>query len=410
MTKISPLIVLIITLGLIATFIIFTNVDLGVTIIAVVALSPGLSRQVGPVIVPLVDIVMIVTMIPWALKVMMYRQRVRFPSLNKATAILLGAMILSVFVSGDKAGSIKEILQYIIFAYMYTTMLFNNVNSVEIVDRMMRILTMGTAIIGGYAFIRFLQVGQAGLYILGMHKNALGGLMVLPIPFLLMKYISSGKKYWIFFIVMNMAGLIVSLSRGAWVGGFVGCMFVLFMYGKKELMKYLSVFIIILAIAYVIIPKDYIEIATSTHTLSERSVYWEAARAGFMAKPILGWGYANFIEVSMIYSADYPEFLRARDPHNVYLRFAAEMGIVGIAAFTFLILFIFNKIIRSIKNSDNKIKKNLIIGLMGSIAAYFTHGFFDVFWVRGTGSLFWIFTSLIFVLIEREDLIIEKEV
>jgi O-antigen ligase len=402
----SPYLVLVAILGLVFFILIFTNLDWGVTLIAIVAIIP-ISRQVGPVIVPLVDVVMLVILIPFILKALMYKESIKFPSINKATTILLVVMLVSLSVSSDRASTIKEIIQYMVFAYLYTTLLFNNVKSVDVVSRMMNILTIGTAVLGGYAFVRFLQIGGAGLYILGLHKNALGGLLVLPLPFLLMRYYSTKQNRWLLFISLNTLGLIVSLSRGAWLGGLAGALLVSFLIGKTKIFKTIFFLGIIGIFAYLILPTSVRDVATSSHTLNERQIYWGAAVKGFKAKPIMGWGYANFWAVSQTFNWDQPDFMQTSDPHNVYLRFAAEMGIVGLSAFAYFIYFIFTKGLKFL-NKDPSSKKNyLVIGLLGSLASYFTHGFFDVFWVRGTGSLFWIFLSLIFVLMDKENLLIE---
>ncbi|OGI06553.1 MAG: hypothetical protein A2Y40_07605 [Candidatus Margulisbacteria bacterium GWF2_35_9] len=175
------------------------------------------------------------------------------------------------------------------------------------------------------------------------------------------------------------------------------------LFGKKELKRYVTVGIIF-AVIFLLIPKGAREMATSNRTLDERAVYWDIAITGFLTKPITGWGYGNFLVVSQKFIGDRPKWLVSEDPHNVYLRFAAEMGVVGLAAFSFFIIYVFYTTISNVRKNIHIEKKILIIGLTGSLIAYFIHGFFDVFWVRGTGSLFWIFINLAFILVEKESL------
>ncbi|MDD5455794.1 MAG: O-antigen ligase family protein [Candidatus Margulisbacteria bacterium] len=404
LTTFSPLLVLLGFLGLWGLLVIFFNIEIGVTLIAVAAIIP-VARQIGPVIVPLVDLVMLVTLISWLLRTLLYKEKFVLPSVDIASTVLLMAMVASFFVSGDKAGTLKEIIQYMVFAFLYTTMLFNNIKNTQHVDLIMNILTIGTALLGGYAFIRFLQIGQAGLYILGLHKNALGGLLVLPLPYLYMKFMTSGKKHWLLFVILNTLGLMASLSRGAWFGGFTGTLVVSLLLGKKVFFRYILVILAGALLFIFLLPAGFRSAATSQHTLSERGTYWSIAIAAFQERPILGWGFANFHEASKKFIGNRPSYLVSYDPHNVFLRFASEMGIVGLSAFIFFILFIFIKTLQAIPKQSVLESKLLIIGLIGSITAYFSHGVFDVFWVRGTGSLFWIFLSLIFVLIEKKELI-----
>ena len=58
---------------------------------------------------------------------------------------------------------------------------------------------------------------------------------------------------------------------------------------------------------------------------------------------------------------------------------------------------------QAIKREGDLQMKWWLTGLWASLIAYLVHGMFDVFWVRGTGSYFWIFVSLVVLLKEKRE-------
>ncbi len=397
--------VLFLIAGVAGAAFLFFNSKIGIGLLAVAALFP-FYRQIGPAIVPLVDVLLLSVFVPWLLITALYSKMIQIPKILGSIIFMLVVFAGTVFIAHDKATTIKEILQLVLFAIIYTLTIYNNISSISIVKKMMGFLSVGVALLGGLAVIQFLQTRSViGIYVLGLHKNALGGLMSLAFPYVLMKVFTSEKKLgWIIIAVFNGLGLMVSLSRGAWLGAFVGVLIISAFLGKKYFRTvFLAVCILWLAFVF-FIPSNFKEAATSIKTLSDRQVYWQIATSGFLKNPIYGWGYANYKYAAYEYlGIRKGNLFLSIDPHNMLYRFAVETGVVGLSAFFVFSLVLFRRGYIAIGVARNKTEKwYLLVGIYGGLWAYYVHGLFDVFWTRGAGSLFWIYVGLISVLAERK--------
>lgn len=201
-------------------------------------------------------------------------------------------------------------------------------------------------------------------------------------------------------MVIIAGGLGVSLSRGAWLGAATGVMIMEMIYHRRHLLQNFVIVAIGILFVFSVMPHQFKSSATSTHTLDIRKEQWDIARYGFIKNPITGIGYANFLELS----SSFDKARQHDDPHNIVMRFAAEIGIIGLLAFFTLFTAIYYYAAKTI-NSElaDKELRWFEIGIFASLIAYLIHGMFDVFWVRGTGSFFWILVSIMVLLHERKD-------
>jgi O-antigen ligase len=383
---------------------ILKNPSRGVAIIALAAVTP-IFTKIGFVRVHIVDIIAISTLIPLLIIKNLKKEKFLAPSILIVNLLFLIVIIASLLNAIYFKAAIKEIIQFIFMAFAYPLLIFNSVGSIKEVNKMLDIMSSGTALLGLMVLIYSLanQAG-GGLYFMGLHKNGLGSLMVLPLPYLFLKVIHSKNKRWLFFMILNVIGLIFSMSRGAWLGGFVGVIFVAILLNKKEAVGLILCIGLVFATFFTFFTSsDFKDASTKTNTLEIRMVEWRKATWAFLERPILGWGYASFSSGN-IYEID-GENTVTTDPHNFIFRFSAELGLVGLSVFLSMILYIIYKAKKAINRELNEETKYTIMALLGCIVAYLTHGLLDVFWVGGRGTLFWIFVSLLFTIIEKPNFI-----
>ena len=62
--------------------------------------------------------------------------------------------------------------------------------------------------------------------------------------------------------------------------------------------------------------------------------------------------------------------------HNIFLQIAAEMGIMGLAIFIWLIFVVYKEGLSYIKSSESPMS-NIVVGLIGGITAFLIHGLVD---------------------------------
>lgn len=343
------------------------------------------------------DFIMFICFIVWLFKALVLRKNIYIPKFYIFLGLFLASLLISLFSAINMATGIKEILQFIQMTITYTMVINNLITSTDQIKTILRLSVYSAFVIATFAIMYFLMGNVQGLYNLGFHKNAIGSLMALSFPIALINSRTRPSMYNFIIMLVIGGGLGVSLSRGAWVGAFCGVMLMEILYHKKDLLRNILASVILILFAFSVMPTQFKESAVSSHTLTFRQEQWEIAKIGFRRHPWTGVGYANFSTLSQTLSQYRPH----EDPHNVAFRFAAELGIVGLAAFTILFIVIYYYCYAVIKKETDQELRWFEIGLWASLIAYLIHGMFDIFWVRGTGSYFWIFVSLIILLKEQ---------
>ena len=127
------------------------------------------------------------------------------------------------------------------------------------------------------------------------------------------------------------------------------------------------------------------QMATKQHILPTTSVimrfnYWIDTLRIIKTAPLQGLGLGNFNLVSSRYA------------HNSYLQIWAEMGIVGIVSFLWLILIVFKSALKNFKDSANK---QQIAGLITASTVFLIHNFVDFsFFLPEVALIWWIILGL----------------
>jgi O-antigen ligase len=144
-------------------------------------------------------------------------------------------------------------------------------------------------------------------------------------------------------------------------------------------------------------------VASDPESIIGRIQLMKNAWAMIKAHPLLGVGLNNFTESMMFFD---PSGIMAKlfplvPVHNIYLLIAAETGLLGLAAFLFLLW-------RAWRGSWLLIPKLprfealLCLGMIGGLITLIIHGLSDlVFRLDATLAIFWLFLSLIMALRNR---------
>ncbi len=120
-----------------------------------------------------------------------------------------------------------------------------------------------------------------------------------------------------------------------------------------------------------------------------RLYLWGAATRMIAAHPLLGVGPDNFRH---FYGAElglesWDERVQA---NNLYLEVLADMGVLGLAAFLWVIAAPLRRALRALRAPLDERQRLLILGLMVAVAAFLLHGLLDSFLAfTPTALLFW---------------------
>lgn len=207
--------------------------------------------------------------------------------------------------------------------------------------------------------------------------NALGGYLAMIFPLALM------NKNRLWFITPIFLALILTGSLGAILSLFLGLIIYMVLKGKSKKKTVLTLSGLLIVIGLIFVTRS---ITLKTHTAPGFSAlmrldYWREALRIIWHRPLTGLGIGNF------------NLPLARYAHNSYLQVWAEMGILGISAFFWLVF-------RSLKSGFNKLKagedKNYMIALIAAIAVYLMHNLADfTFFLPEVSTIWWIMLGLI---------------
>jgi O-antigen ligase len=206
------------------------------------------------------------------------------------------------------------------------------------------------------------------------------------------------------------AGLLVSWSRGGWLGAAVGTGVVLVAYSWQTaaLAGVAAVAAGMLSLRGAPITQAATELTPRLQGLSdwlapadllaqpvtdenfavlERLAHWVAAWRMFEASPWIGVGPGNFATAYAEYRLPLWEDALGH-AHNIYLNVAAETGLVGVLAFVF---FLGYAVVwtwgltrpRLSASPDEQVARALAVGVLGTLGYIAVHSIFDNLFVQG---------------------------
>jgi O-antigen ligase len=130
-----------------------------------------------------------------------------------------------------------------------------------------------------------------------------------------------------------------------------------------------------------------------------RLMLWTIAVRLFLASPVFGVGYGNYVEMygSYISVSWIPKGILG--VHNTYLQFLAETGLVGFTAFGFLVFRAGRQALHQMYLSISGFDRALAFGTLGAILTILVQGCVDfLFGVSSQfGTLFWMWLALLVI-------------
>jgi len=179
------------------------------------------------------------------------------------------------------------------------------------------------------------------------------------------------KIIWKSILVLNCFTLILSGTRGAWIGMGVGAAFLFCLWffhysnlGRKKrkmilfIILFSSIFVFLITLSYDkigleknLIFQRFYSLFDPLKPLASRIDVWKIAFEGWKEKPILGWGPESFSFVfDKYFKADYlqhiPETTYFDYPHNKIMELMEGTGLLGALVYLFVFIIIFYLIFR----------------------------------------------------------------
>ena len=205
------------------------------------------------------------------------------------------------------------------------------------------------------------------------------------------------KKFLIIVTLLGIILLMLTFSRGAWIGYVVAILFLsLFSKFKKPIIALLLIGIV----GTLIIPTSRDRLAplfTGADPAShERIKLYKGTWEIIKENPMIGVGLYGFREAyAEIRESSTDEVLNY--PHNFFLNFWVETGLLGVLSVVLILVWIFWKGIKLYK--ENSETQPLILALFAGIIVLFVHGQVDApFFKNDLAILFWFLVGIVPIL------------
>ncbi len=180
--------------------------------------------------------------------------------------------------------------------------------------------------------------------------------------------------------------LILSQSRGAWLGVLVAVIFLTVISSRRWLM--LWALLALAAVSAALALGDRLDVAALmsaggsggvASTLQGRQELWSRALYLMQDFPFTGVGLGMPEPVIKLL---YPLFLVGPDSewihvHNTFLQIGSEMGIPGLVAFVALLLTVAAALLQQVSNVRAGVYRGLSLALLGSLIVFVVHGQVD---------------------------------
>lgn len=281
-------------------------------------------------------------------------------------AIIKYILIASIFVS------ILGIFQYYFISYMHPGWLDRTLYHIE-----------------KRAFSTLYNPNVLGSYLIIIISLAVAGFPVSPKK-------SVNRFLTILTLVTASFCMVLTSSRGSWLGLAASILVILFFSRKKRYILSMLAIALLLAVPQyeTIVSRINLDFLSDDSSLNYRWHIWKYAIDTFLANPLFGGGIGSFgFFVPSHFQA--PGYLVSH-AHNIYLHLLAETGILGFVAFLGYILgaiYISYKIAR---HSQFVHTRRLALGATASIVGLLVHGIVDAtLWLPQLTIFVWIMMAVI---------------
>jgi len=403
---------------------------------------PYLVRIFNPAKELAFNILVIIGLMFWKLK-MVSKEEVKIARtpLNLPVLAFMAICPLSLLWSNSPMVSLLELPLFLAGPILYFIVV-NNIKGEHQINRLLTSLLVISSLLGIYGIFQYngidfafwkANIGRQQVFGLFGNVNYFAEYLIVPLPLAISLFFATrNRTYKILLLVgiLAMGGsLILTFTRGSYLAIGISSLFMFFLYlasrGRSFIKEHKKIFIIVLAFIILVtflfaLPnplnkpgtviskiKGRISISqfTSGSSLKRREAIWGFTTLMIKDHPILGSGLGTFKYNSLSYQAKffdrgencrlYPYGI-ADKVHNEYLQFGAELGLLGLGIFLWLLITYFNYGIKLLKRLKDEYKQGIVIGLMGGVVAVLIDAVFGFpLHLPATIVLFWLFIGFV---------------
>jgi len=206
------------------------------------------------------------------------------------------------------------------------------------------------------------------------------------------KYIGylDNQYFWIVISILAIFSLLFTKSQGSWIGLFSGLLILAFLLGYR---KFTSAIIVLSLIILLFNPILRSAAFFGDLAGQNRLLLWSQSWSYISASPhnfIFGSGIRQFYDKIQKPNHDWKRIERHIYPHNFFLNFWTEIGLLGMVSVVGIVIYLFYLAV-------NVSKRDKVLGsvLASVLVVYLVHGLVDVPYFKNDLSfLFWIIVAI----------------
>lgn len=289
-----------------------------------------------------------------------------------------------------------------------------------------------SALVGSDNEDRFRAVGTIG------NPAFLAVFLLLNCLLLLILFIKT-KQRWLRFVygmifIFHLIVIYLTNTRGVLLGLIVGLflfsIFYFISFPQSKLRKYfIIIFLAVVAVVSLLFinrDKPWVQQNNSLAHLTDvslgtsgsiktRLMAWQIGWQGFKEKPLLGWGPENYnIVFNKYFKSEYltgfNQTVWYDRAHNMVVEVATTMGIIGLISYLAIFIYLFIKLFKYWRRSEDKNDKLIAVILAAGFVAYFIQNIFIFDTVNSYIMLFLIFAYINFLFQKEKHEKIENEI
>ncbi len=384
----------------------------------------------GPVVY-LSDLPFMVLLALWIFEMLTKKEKLFLPKSNWIAVAFITWSGLSLTKADDMASALFDLLR-LIKLYVLYLYVANNVRSKETIGTLMKFLLLGVILQGLLCLYQYFAqdlghivsglFGERKLHTEeflrnmdpsfnisgeGQIRRASGTVgptnsqaqffeFLLPVALLLWLTVKRSRTYLFYFasFFLGLSGLIVTFSRGGFVGITFGIVVSIVLAGRFGIIsnKKLLVFLILgLGLSVLISPIVYKFIMTRPKSATVRLHLAKVGLEMTRTHPILGVGLNNHLVVKQQY--DTWSYVFSLPAHNQYIIIASEVGIPGFLLFLGFLAVTCKLALLSARCDDVYIA-SLAVGIFGGLVAIGAHIMLDILGTHTVMTLLWLYAGL----------------
>lgn len=333
--------------------------------------------------------------------------------LAAALGLLFLSLAISTIYSLERVSSLGILKGWFLIPMLYGWLVFHYSRSSS--RLFLNAFAIGSIIIAGIAFVYLVGSeltydGRLKAFYLSPNHLAMGltaGMIVLT-----SRIIENAKSFFAkpvlaFSFILLTVAVLATYSYGAWLGILAGSVFVLLRkhrgkprHRKSPTSLFLGVAatgLIVLSLILWQMPSEKFQniVSSQRSSLQSRLMIWQAAGLIIKDHPLVGVGAGQFQEAYLSYQKYFSQpFLEwaVPQPHNLFLAFLVQLGILGLVGFLLLLGWFFAVSWQVVKKTSSPFVINTLLAIMIAILA---HGLLDsTYWKNDLAVIFWAVVAL----------------